>query len=41
MRKTEIKAKFDEIVDFSGCDRYIDTPVKSYPCCPCIRAGLE
>lgn len=30
MRKTEIRAKFDEIVDFSGCDRYIDTPVKRY-----------
>jgi len=30
MRKAEIKAKFDEIVDFSGCDRYIDTPVKRY-----------
>jgi len=30
MRKAEIRAKFDEIVDFSGCDRYIDTPVKRY-----------
>jgi lipopolysaccharide transport system ATP-binding protein len=30
MRKTEIKAKFDEIVDFSGVERYIDTPVKRY-----------
>ena len=30
MRKAEIKAKFDEIVDFSGCERYIDTPVKRY-----------
>jgi len=30
MRKAEIKRKFDEIVDFAGVDRYIDTPVKRY-----------
>ncbi len=30
MRKTEIKRKFDEIVAFSGVERYIDTPVKRY-----------
>jgi lipopolysaccharide transport system ATP-binding protein len=30
MRKNEIKRKFDEIVDFSGVERYIDTPVKRY-----------
>jgi lipopolysaccharide transport system ATP-binding protein len=30
MSKNEIKRKFDEIVDFSGVDRYIDTPVKRY-----------
>jgi lipopolysaccharide transport system ATP-binding protein len=30
MSKNEIKKKFDEIVDFSGVDRYIDTPVKRY-----------
>jgi lipopolysaccharide transport system ATP-binding protein len=30
MRKSEIKRKFDEIVDFSGVERYIDTPVKRY-----------
>lgn len=30
MTKAEINAKFDEIVDFSGCERYIDTPVKRY-----------
>ncbi|MAS96506.1 MAG: hypothetical protein CMO55_25235 [Verrucomicrobiales bacterium] len=30
MSKTEITSKFDEIVDFSGCERYIDTPVKRY-----------
>jgi len=30
MRKAEIKRKFDEIVAFSGVERYIDTPVKRY-----------
>lgn len=30
MRRAEIAAKFDEIVEFSGCTRYIDTPVKRY-----------
>ncbi len=30
MRKQEVKRKFDEIVDFAGVERYIDTPVKRY-----------
>ena len=30
MSKTEIKAKEDEIIEFSGCQRYVDTPVKRY-----------
>lgn len=30
MSKNEIRAKFDEIIDFSGVERYIDTPVKRY-----------
>ncbi|SFS97456.1 ABC transporter ATP-binding protein [Sphingobacterium wenxiniae] len=30
MTKKEIARKFDEIVDFSGVERYIDTPVKRY-----------
>lgn len=30
MRKREIAAKFDEIVDFAGVERYVDTPVKRY-----------
>lgn len=30
MSKTEIHSKFDEIVAFSGVERYIDTPVKRY-----------
>lgn len=30
MTRREIKRKFDEIVDFAGVERYIDTPVKRY-----------
>ena len=30
MTKAEINRKLDGIVDFSGCERYIDTPVKRY-----------
>jgi lipopolysaccharide transport system ATP-binding protein len=30
MSKNEIKKKFDDIVDFSGVERYIDTPVKRF-----------
>jgi lipopolysaccharide transport system ATP-binding protein len=30
MRKREIYRKLDEIIDFSGVERYIDTPVKRY-----------
>lgn len=30
MTRREIQSKFDEIVDFSGVERYIDTPVKRY-----------
>ncbi len=30
MRKSEIKAKFDSIVDFSGVEKFLDTPLKHY-----------
>ena len=30
MRKKEIQRKLDEIVDFAGVERYLDTPVKRY-----------
>lgn len=30
MRKKEIQRKLDEIIDFSGVERYVDTPVKRY-----------
>ncbi|MFT6869722.1 MAG: lipopolysaccharide transport system ATP-binding protein [Paraglaciecola sp.] len=40
MTKTEIKSKFDEIVDFSGVERYIDTPVKRYSSGMMVRLGF-
>jgi lipopolysaccharide transport system ATP-binding protein len=40
MRKKEIDQKFDEIVDFSGCERYIDTPVKRYSSGMTVRLGF-
>ena len=30
MRRSEITRRFDEIVDFSGVERFLDTPVKRY-----------
>ncbi len=30
MKRQEIERKFDEIVDFSGIEKFIDTPVKRY-----------
>lgn len=30
MNKAEIKSKLDEIIDFAGVEKYIDTPVKRY-----------
>ena len=30
MTRSEIKSKFDEIVEFAGVERYLDTPVKRY-----------
>ena len=40
MRKTEIKSKLDEIIDFSGCLKYIDTPVKRYSSGMMVRLGF-
>ncbi len=30
MKRAEVRARFDEIVDFSGVERFIDTPVKRF-----------
>lgn len=40
MNKSEIKRKLDEIIDFSGCERYIDTPVKRYSSGMMVRLGF-
>ena len=40
MNKKEIDRKIDEIVDFSGCERYIDTPVKRYSSGMTVRLGF-
>lgn len=40
MTKKEIQRKFDEIVDFSGCELYIDTPVKRYSSGMTVRLGF-
>ena len=40
MTKREITNKFDEIVDFSGIEKYIDTPVKRYSSGMTVRLGF-
>lgn len=40
MSHQEISRKLDEIVDFSGCERYIDTPVKRYSSGMMVRLGF-
>ncbi len=40
MTKREIRAKLDEIIDFSGCERYIDTPSKRYSSGMKVRLGF-
>ena len=40
MTKQEIGRKLDEIIDFSGCERYIDTPVKRYSSGMLVRLGF-
>lgn len=40
MTHKEIQSKLDEIIDFSGCERYIDTPVKRYSSGMTVRLGF-
>lgn len=40
MSKAEVTRKLDEIVDFSGCERYLDTPVKRYSSGMTVRLGF-
>ena len=41
MSKAEIKSKFDEIVQFSGCEAFIDTPIKRYSSGMKVRLGFS
>lgn len=40
MTKSEIRSKIDEIIDFSGCEKYINTPVKRYSSGMRVRLGF-
>lgn len=40
MTNAEIKGKFDEIVDFAGVEKFIDTPVKRYSSGMLVRLGF-
>lgn len=40
MTKAEITRKLDEIVDFAGVERYLDTPVKRYSSGMTVRLGF-
>ena len=40
MTKNDVTRKLDEIVAFSGCERYIDTPVKRYSSGMTVRLGF-
>ena len=40
MTKAEIKSRFDEIVDFAGVAKYVDTPVKRYSSGMMVRLGF-
>ncbi len=40
MTRSEIKKRFDEIVDFSGVEKFLDTPVKHYSSGMQVRLGF-
>ena len=40
MSRAEIRSQFDEIVEFSGCERFINTPVKRYSSGMVVRLGF-
>lgn len=41
MSKKDIDSKFDEIVDFSGVERFLDQPVKNYSSGMYVRLGFS
>ncbi|HEY1056652.1 MAG TPA: ABC transporter ATP-binding protein, partial [Emticicia sp.] len=40
MRQDEIRKQFDEIVDFAGIEKFLDTPVKRYSSGMYVRLGF-
>ena len=40
MTKKEITKKFEEIVEFSGCEKFLDTPIKRYSSGMKVRLGF-
>ena len=41
MTKSEVDENFNQIVNFSGCQKYIDTPVKRYSSGMLVRLGFS
>ena len=41
MTKSEVASRLDEIVEFSGCAKYLDTPVKRYSSGMTVRLGFS
>jgi lipopolysaccharide transport system ATP-binding protein len=40
MTRKEVKAKFDEIIDFAGVGKYVDTPIKRFSSGMKVRLGF-
>jgi lipopolysaccharide transport system ATP-binding protein len=40
MRRSDVKRRFDEIVDFAGVEQFLDTPVKRYSSGMQVRLGF-
>jgi lipopolysaccharide transport system ATP-binding protein len=40
MKKKEVKAKLDQIIDFSGVEKFLDTPIKRYSSGMRVRLGF-
>ncbi|MBP7807783.1 MAG: ABC transporter ATP-binding protein [Bacteroidia bacterium] len=41
MSRSEVKRKFDEIVDFSGVEKFLDTPIKKYSSGMTVRLAFS
>lgn len=41
MKKNEVEQKFDQIVEFSGVERFLDTPIKRYSSGMIVRLGFS